>query len=296
VHTGLAVITGTEDRQHAYVALTRGTDANLAHVFTASPRTADPAPGPEPAPELARYDKISAERSGHHEAAAGYHALAASYKAMQDAYRKRENVFAGVMTDRADWEAATRAQRHLAVAADAELRRRHPEQRFAPLRSAEPHPATAAQRAELILTAGQDIPEPGQWIKELSAQRRTFAERLADRQSWSSRPKTPATAPSAGCSRPGPDCRRARFCSRRNRRSVPRPGSWSASWTATPTWKPGNDGLGRLGDSLSSPRNLPGRTRVFSQHVYGYYPQTFLYTADQRARAVACSCSENCLR
>ena len=30
VHTGLAVITGTEDRPHAYVALTRGTDANLA--------------------------------------------------------------------------------------------------------------------------------------------------------------------------------------------------------------------------------------------------------------------------
>jgi hypothetical protein len=26
--TGLAVIAGTEDRQHAYVALTRGTDAN----------------------------------------------------------------------------------------------------------------------------------------------------------------------------------------------------------------------------------------------------------------------------
>ena len=37
VHTGLAVITGTEDRQHAYVALTRGTDANLAYVFTVSP-------------------------------------------------------------------------------------------------------------------------------------------------------------------------------------------------------------------------------------------------------------------
>ena len=50
VHTGLAVITGTEDRQHAYVALTRGTDANLAYVFTASPKTADPAPGPKPAP------------------------------------------------------------------------------------------------------------------------------------------------------------------------------------------------------------------------------------------------------
>jgi hypothetical protein len=64
VHTGLAVLTGTEDRQHAYVALTRGTDANLAYVFTASPKRADPAPGPKPAPELARYDKISAERAG----------------------------------------------------------------------------------------------------------------------------------------------------------------------------------------------------------------------------------------
>ena len=57
VHTGLAVITGTEDRQHAYVALTRGTHTNTAYVFTVSPKLADPAPGPRPAPELARYDK-----------------------------------------------------------------------------------------------------------------------------------------------------------------------------------------------------------------------------------------------
>ena len=64
VHTGLAVITGTEDRQHAYVALTRGTDANLAYVFTVSPKRADPVPGPRPAPELARYDQIHAERDG----------------------------------------------------------------------------------------------------------------------------------------------------------------------------------------------------------------------------------------
>src|SRR5262245_45792308 len=44
VHTGLALITGTEDRQHAYVALSRGTDNNLAFVFTVSPKLADPAP------------------------------------------------------------------------------------------------------------------------------------------------------------------------------------------------------------------------------------------------------------
>jgi ATP-dependent exoDNAse (exonuclease V) alpha subunit len=50
VTAGLAVIAGTEDRQHAYVALTRGTDENTAYVFTHSPKLADPAPGPRPAP------------------------------------------------------------------------------------------------------------------------------------------------------------------------------------------------------------------------------------------------------
>ena len=40
----------TEDRQHAYVALTHGTDASHAYVFTASPKRADPVPGPRLAP------------------------------------------------------------------------------------------------------------------------------------------------------------------------------------------------------------------------------------------------------
>ena len=57
VTAGLAVICGTEDRQHAYVALTRGTSINLAYVFTVSPKRADPVPGPRPAPELDRYDQ-----------------------------------------------------------------------------------------------------------------------------------------------------------------------------------------------------------------------------------------------
>ena len=60
VTAGLTVITGTEDRQHDYVALSRGTDVNLAYVFTRSPKTADPVPGPRPAPELARYDRRTA--------------------------------------------------------------------------------------------------------------------------------------------------------------------------------------------------------------------------------------------
>ena len=76
VHTGLAVITGTEDRQHAYVALSRGTDANLAYVFTVSPKLADPAPGPRPAPELARYDRRAAGPGGQPAAASTGEALA----------------------------------------------------------------------------------------------------------------------------------------------------------------------------------------------------------------------------
>ena len=65
VHTGIALVTGTEDRQWLYPAMTRGTDANLAFVFTTPARPADPAPGTRPAPELDRYDRIRRERAGY---------------------------------------------------------------------------------------------------------------------------------------------------------------------------------------------------------------------------------------
>jgi hypothetical protein len=91
-------------------------------------------------------------------------------------------VFTQTMADRANWEAAAGAQRQLAIAADAELRRRHPGQHYAPLRSAKPQPATDAQRAGLTLTPDQPG-EVDQWIKDLDAGHRTFADRLANRQS-----------------------------------------------------------------------------------------------------------------
>jgi hypothetical protein len=87
------------------------------------------------------------------------------------------------MADRDGWDKATVQQRHLAVAADAELRRPHPDERYPPLRSAEPEPATDARRDELTMTAGERPAETGQWIKDLAAARRTFADKLADRQS-----------------------------------------------------------------------------------------------------------------
>jgi hypothetical protein len=126
--------------------------------------------------------KAAASRGQHH-AAARQEQLAGSYYALHEACRQRETIFAATMADRADWDTATRAQRHLAVAADAELRRRHPGQHYPPLRSAEPQPATRAQRDELTLTTRQPVPEPGQWIKDLAAGHNAFAGALAERQS-----------------------------------------------------------------------------------------------------------------
>ncbi len=48
VHTGLALIAGTEDRQHAYVALTRGTDVNTRVRVHAVPEAGRPGTGPAP--------------------------------------------------------------------------------------------------------------------------------------------------------------------------------------------------------------------------------------------------------
>jgi hypothetical protein len=127
-------------------------------------------------------EAAAAVNRGDHETAARQRELAASYQALREAYRQRETVFAATMADRAAWDAATRAQRRLAVAADTELHRRHPSQSFAPLRSAEPGPPTETQRAELATTSRPPA-ETDQWITDLAAAHRTFAERLADRQS-----------------------------------------------------------------------------------------------------------------
>ena len=125
----------------------------------------------------------AARRRGHPNQAAQKHELSASYRTLHDVYRQREEVFTAAMADRMAWEHATRQQRHLAVAADAELRRRHPAQPFPSLRSAEPEHATQAQRDELTAAVEQPAAETGQWIKDLAAGHRAFADRLADRQS-----------------------------------------------------------------------------------------------------------------
>ena len=128
-------------------------------------------------------EAAAAGKRGDPGTAARQQELAVSYRALHEAYRQREEVFATIMADRADWDAATRAQRHLAVVADAELRRRHPGQHYPPLRSAEPEPATDVQRDDLTLTTGEPHGEMPMWITNLAAAQRTFAATLADRRS-----------------------------------------------------------------------------------------------------------------
>ena len=64
VAEGIALITGTETREWAYVGMSRGRDGNHAYVTTASARVADPAAGVRAAPELERHERIARERAG----------------------------------------------------------------------------------------------------------------------------------------------------------------------------------------------------------------------------------------
>jgi hypothetical protein len=118
------------------------------------------------------------------ELAARHEQQAAHSRLQESAYWMQESVLAGLMDDRRAWEAATEPQRRLAVAADAELRRRYPEIKIEPLRSAEPEEVTDEQRAELdVLPEGQHEYQPADWVLELAEARKPFSEKIAERQS-----------------------------------------------------------------------------------------------------------------
>jgi len=124
----------------------------------------------------------AARNGSRQDIATRHHALTASYQAMETAYRERERILAGVMDDRRAWEHATAERRGLAVAADTELRRRHPHEALPPLRSAAPTLLADSQTAELNLSPDRDIPEIGQWIKDVDARRQEFARQMAERR------------------------------------------------------------------------------------------------------------------
>jgi AAA domain-containing protein len=125
-----------------------------------------------------------ARKAADHELAARHEQQAEHSRLQESAYRMQETILAGLMDDRRAWEAATESQRRLAVAADTELRRRYPEMRIDPLRSAEPDQVTDEQRAELdVLPEQQHDYQPPGWVRELAEARKAFSEKIAERQS-----------------------------------------------------------------------------------------------------------------
>jgi hypothetical protein len=125
-----------------------------------------------------------ARKAGDNELAARHEQQAERSRLQEVAYRSQETILAGLMDDRRVWDAATEPQRRLAIAADAELRRRNPEMRIEPLHSAEPEQVTGQQRAELDgLPEEQHEYQPPPWMRKLAEARKAFGEKLAERQS-----------------------------------------------------------------------------------------------------------------
>ena len=117
----------------------------------------------------------AARKAGDRDRAERHQTLAASYRALRDLYQQREHTLTQAMADRQDWEYATAVSRHQAIAADTELRRRHPSQKIEPLRSAEPVPATDTEH-------DGKRPVASAWIRDLAAQHGAFRERIEQRQ------------------------------------------------------------------------------------------------------------------
>jgi hypothetical protein len=124
----------------------------------------------------------AARKAGDHARAGRHEELAVSYRSMRDQYRQQETSFAQTMADRQDWEHATAHSRRLAIAADAELRRRHPDLRIQPLHSAEPAPIGDIDRYQLTLAPDRRIGEMAAWIRDLPAQQQAFREKIEERQ------------------------------------------------------------------------------------------------------------------
>jgi AAA domain/TrwC relaxase len=126
----------------------------------------------------------AARKAGNDEVAGRHEQQAEQSRQRESAHWAQESILAGLMDDRRAWEAATEPQRRLAVAADAELRRRNPEMRIEPLRSAEPEEVTDRQRADFDAVPGPEHEyQPPSWLLELAEARTAFSEKIAERQS-----------------------------------------------------------------------------------------------------------------
>jgi len=85
-------------------------------------------------------EAVAARAAGDHALAARHGQLAESARYVARFYRQMEAMDAAILDHRDQWARVTEGSRHLAVMADAELRRRHPRIALDPLRSAESEP------------------------------------------------------------------------------------------------------------------------------------------------------------
>ena len=118
VDAGQAIITGTEDRQWAYVAGSRGRESNVFYVVT--PVTpADPEKGTVPAPSIARYDRAMRERGAMPEPALTDQELKDREEREQDGrIRDRIAVMSDVLERDGTQQSAIQTQRHELSLAD----------------------------------------------------------------------------------------------------------------------------------------------------------------------------------
>ena len=163
-------------------------------------------------------ETAAARKAGDHDRAARHEDLGTSYRTLRDFYQQREQAFAQAMARRQDWEQATAQSRQLAIAADAELRRRRSGQTIEPLRSAEPAPASDAERQHLDLIPHQRNGKTTQ-IRDPEIQQQAFRTAMNEHH----RPTPARTQPAAASARhlsPSGRDGQMRSCSRPNRRSL----------------------------------------------------------------------------
>lgn len=132
--------------------------------------------------ERAAAEERAAAGRGDQEQAGLHGAHARSARSLQDAYRGLESQLSDAMDARAEWEQATMHTRPLAVAADTEYRRRHPETELEPLRSSEPPRPTEKERAELEPQPDELTYQTPAWVAELATQADEVRERIAARE------------------------------------------------------------------------------------------------------------------
>jgi hypothetical protein len=124
----------------------------------------------------------AARKDGDHDRAARQEHLAGSYRSLRDFYQRREQIFVPAMADRQEWERATAHSRHLAIAADTELRRRHPDRKIEPLRSAEQAPVRDTEHEQLQPVPVAELAEPTDRIRDLAAEHQAFRAKLDEHQ------------------------------------------------------------------------------------------------------------------